>query len=265
MHAFSTIILSCIDRIDFAMNFASPLCSGDPIPDSTVYESELETFPTIDTEAQQAYDLALGDEELSECAQVLIEASDRLIALYTMLCDLIPARDCRDYDFYTVSMTLPYMTYTLSALSDIVDDLNARIIMLDAESAQVQLSDNIMFRRVAEFVVESLGEYGEAEKKIQEFKTFAFQELMKFSHGKPAKSFSFYFKDSSSMISCSFDGIDLNFVRLVDGKEDTGAGWELTISRDGDSDGYMDSSDLRNVKDMKLCVELPARFRFQEE
>ena len=118
MSTLKEITQSVIDEINFALQKATELASGDPIPDSSEYQHVLDHFPEIDQQAQEAYDLAVTDESLRQWAQTMVEASDRISALFTMLCDLIPARDSREYDFTTVSMVLPYMTFTISALQE---------------------------------------------------------------------------------------------------------------------------------------------------
>ena len=53
-----------IETIKGVLDFVEPLAYGDPIPDSTVYQEELNNFPQIDAEAQEAYELAAADESL---------------------------------------------------------------------------------------------------------------------------------------------------------------------------------------------------------
>ena len=258
MATLTALIHSVIDGINKAINLAAPLASGDPIPDSSVYDSMLAGFPMIDQQAQEAYDLAAEDEELKEQAQVLIEASDRVSALYTMLCDIIPARDSRNYDFYTTSMVLPYFTYTLDALSEIVDELNADLIMLGAAPASVSLSDNVMFVRVATFVADSLLPYSAANKKVAGFRVFALQQLRKFSHREEAEPFEFSLAGTASMISCS---LDWDTLEVTNKNTDGGNTWSLTISRNGDVYGSMDSGDLESIGGMRLNIDLPEEYR----
>ena len=54
MDTLAEIIQSVIEDINTAIKFAGPLASGDPIPDSTVYQSGLENFPGIDRQAQES-------------------------------------------------------------------------------------------------------------------------------------------------------------------------------------------------------------------
>ena len=193
MSRLTDISSSMIETIKGVLDFVEPLAYGDPIPDSTVYQEELNNFPQIDAEAQEAYELAAADESLREHAQTLVEASDRMSAVYTMLCDLLPARDGRSYDYYTVSMVLPYLSYSLSSLRDIIDELEDRIAPDEAKSAFVRLSDNVMFRRISAFVDESLQPYIEKNKRIAGFRVFALQALRKFGSGEEAEPFSFAF------------------------------------------------------------------------
>jgi len=262
MAALTQIVQSVIDGINEVINLASPFASGDPIPDSSVYDSMLQNFPTIDRQAQEAYDLAVEDEEKRDQAQVLIEASDRVSAVYTMLYDIIPARDSRDYDFTTVSMTLPYLTFTLSALADIVDELNADLVMMRAGPSPISLSDNMMYRRVFAFVVESLGAYSKEHEEVAGFKTFAVQQLMKFSHGMEAEAFSFSFYDDTSVLSCAFDWDDLEVTNSTRTGE---TAWSLTINRNGDIHGNMDSGDLENIRGKKLTIDSPKEYYYYEE
>ena len=262
MAALTEIVQSVIAGINDVINLASPFASGDPIPDSSVYDSMLQNFPTIDREAQKAYDLAVEDEEKRDQAQVLIVASDRVSAVYTMLCDIIPARDSREYDFTTVNMTLPYLVFTLSALADIVDELNEDLVTMEAAPAQISLSDNMMYRRVFAFVVESLGAYPKEYEKVVELKTFALRQLMKFSHGEQAEAFGFSFSDDTSVLSCSFDW---DVLEVSNATKDGGTVWSLVINRNGDIHGNMDSGDLENVKGMKLTIDLPDEYSYSEE
>ena len=257
------LIQSVIDDINTAIKFATPLAYGDPIPDSTVYQSGLETFPAIDQHAQEAYDWAAQDEdeEKRDLAQVLIEASDRMSALYTMLCDLIPARDSRNYDFYTTSMVLPYLTYTLDALADIVDDLNAELVMLGAAPAPVKLSDNVMFIRVASFVADSLLPYSRKKKKIAGFRTYAIQQLRKFCYGEEAEAFDYSFSDDTTILACSFDG---DILEMVNTNEADGIAWNWAIGRNGDMSGNIDSGDLENLEGKKLTIAAPEEYCFEE-
>ncbi len=263
MATLTETIQSVIDDINTAIKFARPLASGDPIPDSTIYESGLKTFPTVDRQAQEAYDMAVkdDDEEKRDQAQVLIEASERMAALYTMLCDLIPARDSRDYDFYTTSMVLPYLIYTLDALADIVDDLNAELVMLGAAPAPVKLSDNVMFIRAASFVADSLLPYSRKKKKIAGFRTYAIQQLRKFCYGEEAEAFEFSFSDGTSALACSFDG---DIFEMINTNKDDGLVWNWAIGRNGDATGSIDSGDLENLDGKKLAIVAPDEYCYEE-
>ncbi len=257
------LIQSVIDDINTAIKFATPLASGDPIPDSTVYQSGLESFPAIDQHAQEAYDWAAQDEdeEKRNLAQVLIEASDRMSALYTMLCDLIPARDSRNYDFYTTSMVLPYLTYTLDALTDIVDALNAELVMLGAAPAPVKLSDNVMFIRVASFVADSLLPYSRKKKKIAGFQTYAIQQLRKFYYGEEAEPFDFSLSDGTDSLSCTLED---DILEIANRNEADGLVWNWAIGRNGDASGNLDSGDLENHEGKKLTITVPDEYSFEE-
>ena len=263
MAILTELIQSVIDDINTAIKFATPLASGDPIPDSTVYQSGLENFPTVDRQAQEAYDLAVKDdeEEKRDQAQVLIEASDRMSALYTMLCDLIPARDSRNYDFYTTSMVLPYLTYTLDALADIVDDLNAELVMLGAAPALVRLSDNVMFIRVASFVADSLLPYSKKKKRLAGFRTYAIQQLRKFCYGEEAEPFDFSLSDGTASLSCSLED---DILEIANRNEADGLVWNWSIGRNGDASGSLDSGDLEDLEGKKLTITVPDEYSFEE-
>ena len=75
MATLTALIHSVIDGINKAINLAAPLASGDPIPDSSVYDSMLAGFPMIDQQAQEAYDLAaeIMGEDLEDWGYTLSE------------------------------------------------------------------------------------------------------------------------------------------------------------------------------------------------
>ena len=264
MAALTEIVQSVIDGINEVINLASPFASGDPIPDSSVYDSMLQNFPTIDRQAQEAYDLTVENEKERNRAQVLIEASDRVSAVYTMLFDIIPARDSREYDFTTISMTLPYLTFTLSALADIVDELNSDLVMMEAAPAPVKLSDNVMFVRGVAFVADSLLSYSK-ELKVAGFRNYAIQQLGKFSRGEEAEPFSLSFADGHSTLSCSFDGDNMEISNIPNNANQEETAWKLTISRNGDVYGNMDSGDLESVEGMRLTIDEPEEYCFVEK
>ena len=262
MSRLTDISSSMIETIKGVLDFVEPLAYGDPIPDSSVYQEELNNFPQIDAEAQEAYELAVADESLREHAQTLVEASDRMSAVYTMLCDLLPARDGRSYDYYTVSMVLPYLSYSLSALRDIIDELEDRIAPDETKSPFVRLSDNVMFRRISAFVDESLQPYIENNNRIAGFRVFALQQLRKFGSGEDAEPFSFAFTDPIYTLSCCFDGDNLEMTYMACDIEESSIIWNLMISRNGDTSGNMDSGDLENTAEMKLTVYTPDEYEY---
>ena len=88
MATLREITESIIEDIEYVLKLAGPLASGDPIPDTSIYH--LDDFPEAGWKAQEAYDMAMSNDEIKDTVQTLIEASDRLSAVYTMLCDLIP-------------------------------------------------------------------------------------------------------------------------------------------------------------------------------
>lgn len=252
------ITQTIIGRINAAISFAAPLAFGDPIPDTSIYS--LEDFPRIDQEAQDAYDLALIDEELKEQAQILAEASDRLSALFTMLCDLIPARDAAQYDFSTVSMVLPYLTFTISALSDIVDGLNANMVsMAKGQAKELEsgsISKNPMYRRIFDFIVESLSGYIDFFDSVKEFQQYVVHQLDSFCKGEKYRPFAFSFSDPSSKLMCSLDGRSLSIWHS--------SGWEMSVDRNGNVNGSLNSDDLK-VTDMQLSIVEPDAYYYNEE
>ena len=144
MATLREITESIIEDIEYVLKLAGPLASGDPIPDTSIYH--LDDFPEAGWKAQEAYDMAMSNDEIKDTVQTLIEASDRLSAVYTMLCDLIPSRDARNYDFYTVAAILPYLTFTLDALGEIKDELHADMEIADAKPCS--LHDNTIYKRI---------------------------------------------------------------------------------------------------------------------
>ena len=73
---------SIIDDIKKALDLTVPLAKGDPISDTSKYP--LDDFPQAGWKVQEAYDMALNNEEIREQVQTLIEASDRLSAVYSL-------------------------------------------------------------------------------------------------------------------------------------------------------------------------------------
>jgi len=252
----AAITQTIIDRINAAINFAAPLAAGNPIQDTSAYS--LDDFPRIDWEAQEAYDMAVADEQLMEQARTLSEASDRMSALFTMLCDLIPARDAVQYDFATVSMDLPYMTFTISALSDIVDELNAEMVMAGKTgvSGRKSIDENPMYRRIVTFVEESLAKYTDFFEVVEEFRQYAIQQMNSFSRGEQYKSFAFSFSDFRYKLMCSLDGRSLSIWHSD--------GWEISVESNGNVSGSLDSDGLR-VDGMMLNIVEPDDYYFVEE
>ena len=253
MTTLTEIINSVINGINRAISFAAPFADGSPLDDADRYS--LDDFPQIDDLANAAYDLGQGNEEIRETVETIVEASDRISALYTMLCDLIPARDAHHYDYGTVSMVLPYFTFTINALSDIVDELGADVVMMQAEPAPIALSDNVMFKRIFAFVVEGLGEQAKAYPIAAGFRVYALRQLVKFEHGEEADPFDFFFVSDQATLTCTLDSDELELSKLGD--------LSIRISRNGDVSGSMDSSDLK-VDGMRLVIERPEEFEFKE-
>ena len=154
-------------------------------------------------------------------------------------------------------MVLPYLTYTLDALADIVDDLNAELVMLSAAPAPVKMSDNVMFIPVASFVADSLLPFSKKEKKIAGFRKYAIQQLRKFCYGEEAEAFEFSFSDGTSILACSFDG---DILEVVNTNEADGLVWNWTIGRNGDANGYLDSGDLEDLEGKKLTIAAPDEY-----
>ena len=230
MSRLTDISSSMIETIKGVLDFVEPLAYGDPIPDSTVYQEELNNFPQIDAEAQEAYELAVADESLREHAQT--------------------------------SMVLPYLSYSLAALRDIIDELEDRIAPDETKSPFVRLSDNVMFRRISAFVDESLQPYIENNNRIAGFRVFALQQLRKFGSGEEAEPFSFAFTDPIYTLSCCLDGDNLEMTYLACDIEESSIIWNLMISRNGDTSGNMDSGDLENTAEMKLTVYTPDEYEY---
>ena len=258
MSTLREITQSIIDDIKKALDLTVPLAKGDPISDTSKYP--LDDFPQAGWKVQEAYDMALNNEEIREQVQTLIEASDRLSAVYTMLCDLIPARDVRNYDFNTVAVILPYLTFSLDVLSEIVDELNADMVIADAKT--VNLHDNGIYKRIFSFVSESLAEQAKNHEKVAGFRIFALQQLKKFSNEEAAEPFDFSFTGELSTLTCRFEGDLLEMSSLINNNENVSTAWSLTISRNGDVFGNMDSDDLENVVGMRLSIEEPEEYCF---
>ena len=260
MATLREITQSIIKDIKTALDFAGPLASGDPIPDISAYP--LDDFPEAGWKAQKAYDMAVNNEEIKEQVQTLIEASDRLSAVYTMLCDLIPARDAKNYDYNTVSVVLPYLTFSLDVLGEIVDELNADLVISDA--TPVNMKENAIYKRIYVFVVEGLAEYAKRSEKVSGFRVYAIHQLRKFSNGEEADGFEFSLAGDYSTLSCRFDGDQLELSSMINGIAEGGTAWSITISRNGDVHGNMDSDDLDNVKGMRLTIDEPEEYFFYE-
>lgn len=261
MATLREITQSIIDDIKKILDFAVPLAKGDPISDTSKYP--LDDFPEAGWKAQEAYDMAQNNEEIREQVQTLIEASDRLSAVYTMLCDLIPARDARNYDFNTVAVVLPYLTFSLDVLGEIVDELNADLVIADAKP--VSMNDNRIYKRIFSFVSESLSEQAKKNETVAGFRVFALQQLRKFSNEEAAEPFDFSFAGAFSTLTCRFEGDLLEMSSLINDEKDGGTAWSLTISRNGDVFGNMDSDDLENIEGMRLSIEEPQEYCFYEE
>ena len=248
MSRLTDISSSMIETIKGVLDFVEPLAYGDPIPDSTVYQEELNNFPQIDAEAQEAYELAVADESRREHAQTLVEASDRMSAVYTIT--LLNRINVGLYVF----IEEPSIVLTCFHHHCKIPD--------ETKSPFVRLSDNVMFRRISAFVDESLTPYIEKNKRIAGFRVFALQQLRKLGNGEEAEPFSFSFTDPIYTLSCCFDGDNLEMTYMACDIEESSIIWNLMISRNGDTSGNMDSGDLENTAEMKLTVYTPDEYEY---
>ena len=261
MTTLREITESIIEDIEYVLKLAGPLASGDPIPDTSIYH--LDDFPEAGWKAQKAYDMAVSNDEIKDRVQTLIEASDRLSAVYTMLCDLIPSRDARNYDFYTVAAILPYLTFTLDALGEIKDELHADMEIADAKPCS--LHDNTIYKRILSFVAESLADRAKRNVTVAGFRVYAMQQLREFSQCEAAEPFEFSFSDGFSTLLCHFDGDVLELSSAGNEAENRGTAWNLTIGRNGDVYGNMDTDDLENIEGMSLSIDEPDEYCYFEK
>ena len=261
MATLREITESIIEDIEYVLKLAGPLASGDPIPDTSIYH--LDDFPEAGWKAQEAYDMAVSNDEIKDTVQTLIEASDRLSAVYTMLCDLIPSRDARNYDFYTVAAILPYLTFTLDALGEIKDELHADMEIADAKPCS--LHDNTIYKRIFSFVAESLADRAKRYVTVAGFRVYAMQQLRKFSLCEAAEPFEFSFSGVFSTLSCRFDGELLEVSNMVNDAGNCVTTWNLTIGRNGDIYGNMDTDDLENIEGMSLSIDEPEEYCYNEK
>ena len=260
MATLREITESIIEDIDYVLKLAGPLASGDPIPDTSIYH--LDDFPEAGWKAQEAYDMAMSNDEIKDTVQTLIEASDRLSAVYTMLCDLIPSRDARNYDFNTVAAILPYLIFSLDALGEIKDELHADMEIADANPCS--LHDNTIYKRIFSFVAESLADHAKQNMTVAGFRVYAMQQLKKFSQCEAAEAFEFSFSDVYSTLSCHFDGELLELSNMVNDAENSITTWNLTIGRNGDVYGNIDTDDLENIEEMRLSIDEPDEYCYYE-
>ena len=144
--------------IKFGLQIASGVCTGNPISESDIKRLQvyINKFPDVRGKAQEAWDMQVEDELLKDLVSRVSEASDRLSAVYTMICDIVPALDACQYDFYTVNAVLPYLTFTLDTLEEMVKEFEADLTILRNTIEPVDLSDNKLFKRVVRFIDESL-------------------------------------------------------------------------------------------------------------
>ena len=142
MSSLKQITQDIIADINKTLELASDACNGSPLQeyDANRLQESLDRFPEAGWKAQEAWDMHVEGERLKDLVSTLIEASDRISAVYTMVCDIVPARDARNYDYYTVSMVLPYLTFSLDALSEIEQGLKADLEILRDELEPVDLS-----------------------------------------------------------------------------------------------------------------------------
>ena len=180
-----------------------------------------------------------------------------------MLCDLIPARDARNYDFYTMAAILPYLTFTLDAFGEIKDELHADMENADAKPSS--LHDNAIYKRIFSFVAESLAGRVKRNVTVAGFRVYAMQQLRKFSQCEAAEPFDFSFTDDISTISCHFDGDVLELISGGNEAENSGTAWNLTIGRNGDVYGNIDTDDLENIEGMSLSIDEPEEYCYNEK
>ena len=254
MSSLKQITQDIIADINKTLELASDACNGSPLQeyDANRLQESLDRFPEAGWKAQEAWDMHVEGERLKDLVSTLIEASDRISAVYTMVCDIVPARDARNYDYYTVSMVLPYLTFSLDALSEIEQGLKADLEILRDELEPVDLSQNVMLKRIVRFADESLSAY-------------VLQSLHRFEQGEEAEPFEFAFED----ICCQFDGtcIEMYSAGWEDG--DSFTKWSLTIFRNGDVNGSIESEDLelsgRIREGHKLSIGSPDEYFYTEE
>lgn len=263
---FEIVTRSVIDEINTVINLAAPLAEGNPTPDSSEYQSLLDNFPQIDDLANEAYEMALLDEGLQEQAKTIVEASDRVSAVFTMLCDLLPARDVREYDFSAVAVILPYLTFTLNALNDIVDELNNNLALdSNLETEFVPIShDNPIYTCIFAFAVESLADCAKQSETVRKFRVFLLRQLENFRSGENAENFEFSFHGAETMISCSLRNDELSLSCMSYSMENKSLDWQATISKTGVASGVVETDTLHDLEDRFLMIELPERFQWNE-
>ena len=269
MSSLKQITQDIIADINKTLELASDACNGSPLQeyDANRLQESLDRFPEAGWKAQEAWDMHVEGERLKDLVSTLIEASDRISAVYTMVCDIVPARDARNYDYYTVSMVLPYLTFSLDALSEIEQGLKADLEILRDELEPVDLSKNVMLRRIVRFADESLSAYASlhSSELVEGFRKYVLQSLRRFEQGEEAEPFEFAFED----ICCQFDGtcIEMYSAGWEDG--DSITNWSLTIFRNGDVNGSIESEDLelsgRIREGLKLSIGSPDEYFYTEE
>ena len=269
MSSLKQITQDIIADINKTLELASDACNGSPLQeyDANRLQESLDRFPEAGWKAQEAWDMHVEDERLKDLVSTLIEASDRISAVYTMVCDIVPARDARNYDYYTVSMVLPYLTFSLDALSEIEQGLKADLEILRDELEPVDLSQNVMLKRIVRFADESLSAYASlhSSELVAGFRKYVLQSLHRFEQGEEAEPFEFAFED----ICCQFDGtcIEMYSAGWEDG--DSITNWSLTIFRNGDVNGSIESEDLelsgRIREGLKLSIGSPDEYFYTEE
>lgn len=263
---FEIIMRAAIDGINTVINLAAPLAEGNPIPDSSEYQSWIDNFPRIDSLTDEAYELAMQNESIREQAKTIIEASDRINAVFTMFCDLLPARDVREYDFSSVAMILPYLTFTLNALSDIVDDLNSGLAMDSKQETEfVPISkDNPIYTCILAFVVESLADCAKQSETVRKYRVFLLRQLEYFRHGDDAEEFEFSFHGPETMITCALRNRELSLSCMSYSMENKNLDWQAAISQEGTVSGVVETDTLNDLEDRFLIIELPERFHWNE-
>ncbi len=269
MSSLKQITIDVMNDIKFGLQIASGACTGNPIsePDINRLQADINKFPDASWKAQEAWDMHVEDAQLKDLVSRLSEASDRLSAVYTMMCDIVPALDARQYDFYTVNAVLPYLTFTVDTLEEMVKEFEADLTILRNTIEPVDLSENKLFKRVVRFIDESLKVYCNAHPSdiVSGFRVYALQSMRKFAQGEEPNLFEFALGD----ISCSFNGYDIEIYKAEWVDSESVTNWSLTINMHGDVYGEIQSEDLdleADIKEgIKLSIDAPEEYLYDSE